>query len=127
MKTYYVFLACLYLLCGISTPSSAQKRHCGSGFNLEELKIQEPEIYDRLMEIERHTENFVNNPNTGISRLIKETVVIPVVVHILHNGEPVGTGHNLSDEQVESQIKVLNEDFRRLNRGLKAQTAILVI
>ncbi len=38
---------------------------------------------------------------------------IPVVVHIIHDGEPVGTGANISYEQVVSQIEVLNEDFRR--------------
>ena len=38
---------------------------------------------------------------------------IPVVVHVVHNGEPVGVGPNISSEQVKSQIAVLNEDFRR--------------
>jgi len=40
---------------------------------------------------------------------------IPVVVHIVHRGEAVGTGVNISNAQVLSQIKVLNADFRRLN------------
>lgn len=40
---------------------------------------------------------------------------IPVVVHIIHNGEPVGSAKNISDAQVLSQIKVLNNDFQRLN------------
>ncbi len=40
---------------------------------------------------------------------------IPVVVHIIHNGEPIGTGANISDAQITSQISVLNEDFRRTN------------
>ncbi|WMI68695.1 M43 family zinc metalloprotease [Mangrovimonas sp. YM274] len=39
---------------------------------------------------------------------------IPVVVHVIHNGEPIGTGANISDEQVLSQIQVLNEDYRRM-------------
>lgn len=39
---------------------------------------------------------------------------IPVIVHVIHNGEPVGTGANISYEQIVSQIEVLNEDFRRL-------------
>jgi Pregnancy-associated plasma protein-A/Secretion system C-terminal sorting domain len=39
---------------------------------------------------------------------------IPVVVHVLHNGEAVGVGANISDAQVLSQIQVLNEDFRRM-------------
>ena len=40
---------------------------------------------------------------------------IPVVVHVVHNGEPVGTGINISEEQILSQIDVLNNDFQRLN------------
>jgi Pregnancy-associated plasma protein-A/Secretion system C-terminal sorting domain len=39
---------------------------------------------------------------------------IPVVVHVLHNGEAVGIGPNISEAQVLSQIQVLNEDFRRM-------------
>ncbi len=38
---------------------------------------------------------------------------IPVVVHIIHRGEAIGTGSNLSDERILSQIRVLNEDFGR--------------
>lgn len=39
---------------------------------------------------------------------------IPVVVHVLHNGDPVGTDENISDAQILSQIQVMNEDFRKL-------------
>lgn len=45
----------------------------------------------------------------------QSTYKIPVVVHILHNGEPVGSGTNIPDAQVISQIRVLNEDYQRLN------------
>ena len=38
---------------------------------------------------------------------------IPAVVHVIHNGESVGTGSNISYDQILSQIEVLNEDFRR--------------
>lgn len=38
---------------------------------------------------------------------------IPVVVHVIHFGEAIGEGANISFEQIESQIEVLNEDFRR--------------
>jgi len=40
---------------------------------------------------------------------------IPVVVHIIHNGTAVGTGDNLSNSQIQTQIDVLNKDFRKLN------------
>jgi hypothetical protein len=45
----------------------------------------------------------------------RPVIDIPVVVHVIHNGEPIGVGTNISDEQIYSQIDVLNEDFRRLN------------
>lgn len=40
-------------------------------------------------------------------------ITIPVVVHVIHNGDAVGTDENLFAEQINSQIRVLNEDFRR--------------
>lgn len=43
-----------------------------------------------------------------------QLLTIPIIVHVVHNGEQVGTGTNLSQAQVKAQIEVLNEDFRRL-------------
>ena len=49
------------------------------------------------------------------NKLLKATVVtIPVVVHVVHNGDALGTYENISDAQVMSQIEVLNQDFRRM-------------
>ena len=39
---------------------------------------------------------------------------IPVVIHIIHNGDAIGTGENITDAQALSQIQVMNEDYRRL-------------
>lgn len=39
---------------------------------------------------------------------------IPVVVHVIHNGDAIGSGENIRDEQVLSQITVLNQDYRRM-------------
>lgn len=36
---------------------------------------------------------------------------IPVIVHILHTGQPVGTYPNIDSNRVKAQIRVLNEDF----------------
>ena len=53
--------------------------------------------------------------NKGASKVLKTNAVItiPVVVHVIHNGDIIGTDENINDEQVLSQIRVLNEDFRR--------------
>ena len=41
-------------------------------------------------------------------------ITIPVVVHVIHNGDALGASENINNEQVLSQIRVLNEDFRRM-------------
>ncbi|MEQ6121249.1 choice-of-anchor J domain-containing protein [Reichenbachiella sp. MALMAid0571] len=64
-------------------------------------------IYKRISE--KRISNFFINEND-------ETIyTIPVVVHIIHQGEALGTRSNIPDEQITSQIETLNEDFRRLN------------
>ncbi len=40
---------------------------------------------------------------------------IPVVVHVIHSGETVCEGFNLSVERILSQIEVLNQDYSRTN------------
>lgn len=42
-----------------------------------------------------------------------EVITIPVVVHVIHSGQAIGVGRNISDAQVMSQITVLNQDYRR--------------
>lgn len=41
-------------------------------------------------------------------------ITIPVVVHVVHNGQNLGVAPNIVDEQVISQITVMNNDYRRL-------------
>lgn len=54
-------------------------------------------------------ENAKNNKsqNGGI-------VTIPVVVHVIHSGQAYGVAPNITDTQVQSQITVMNNDFRKL-------------
>jgi plastocyanin/PDZ domain-containing secreted protein len=46
------------------------------------------------------------------SRTLSSVYNIPVVVHVLHLGEPVGTGTNISDAQIQSAITNLNDVYR---------------
>lgn len=40
-------------------------------------------------------------------------IIIPVVVHVIHSGQAYGVGENITDEQVQSQINVMNNDYRK--------------
>ena len=52
--------------------------------------------------------------NQMVSSQSGSIITIPVVVHVIHNGDAYGTGENITDEQVESQITVMTQDFRRM-------------
>lgn len=41
-------------------------------------------------------------------------IYIPVEVHVIHNGDAYGINENITDEQVQSQITVMNQDYRKL-------------
>lgn len=41
-------------------------------------------------------------------------ITIPVVVHIVHDNKAYGVAENITDEQIFSQITVLNQDFRKM-------------
>ncbi|CAM4358123.1 T9SS type A sorting domain-containing protein [Flavobacterium terrigena] len=60
-------------------------------------------------EIEKQKADRIKN-NKSVTAVYN----IPVVIHIVHNGDCVGTGENITDAQAISQLTVMNNDFRRL-------------
>ena len=53
----------------------------------------------------------------------QEVITIPVIVHVVHNGQAVGSGPNISRAKVQSQIDALNEDYRRSGAGFNNHPA----
>jgi hypothetical protein len=41
-------------------------------------------------------------------------ITIPVVVHVIYNGQAIGVAPNITDAQIQSQITTLNQDFRKM-------------
>ena len=53
--------------------------------------------------------------SSGSQRPNGAILEIPLVVHVLHLGEPVGTGSNISDQQILDAIRGSNERWRKIN------------
>ncbi len=99
------------LIIGVSlliNNTMAQK--CGSSLNIQLIQMENPELYNKLLQIENHTKTFIENKSLK-STTTTNILRIPVVVHVLYNT----SSQNISDAQIISQIEVLNEDFRRQN------------
>ena len=54
---------------------------------------------------------------------IAGVITIPVVVHVIHSGQPVGVAPNITDSQVLSQITAMNNDYRRMAGTRGANTS----
>lgn len=111
----YIFL--LILLTSFLSPSLAQEK-CGAPALEEKYRAlfgeskQEFESWLSEKQLERTIRRL---QPAGDTRIASTVYTIPVVVHVLHQGEEYGVGSNIPDEQIFSQIESLNEDFRRLN------------
>ena len=100
------FTIALLLTMVLGSFLQAQVRNCGTMEYLEYQQQQEPNRSLKMMEIERHTNDYLE----GHER-VDGVITIPVVVHVVWNT----AAENISDAQIQSQIDILNEDFRRLN------------
>lgn len=59
--------------------------------------------FNGLVQKQRETQSTDRSATTSYT--------IPVIVHVIHSGEPTGTYPNISREQILSQIDILNADF----------------
>ena len=56
--------------------------------------------------------------NLASERIQQTNYVIPVIVHIIHNGDDVGSNENLLASRIQSQIDNLNLDFAGTNSDI---------
>lgn len=106
----------LVLFCILTISVFAQHKH-------EPCATMEQDSISRLRFPERGTlDDFEYDVFLKIQEIQKRqasgrtqgtVITIPIIVHVVHNGEAIGSGTNISQAQVQSQIEVLNEDFRK--------------
>ncbi|MBI2440584.1 MAG: VCBS repeat-containing protein [Lentisphaerae bacterium] len=89
--------------------SSSLPERCGTMPYLEFQLSQDPEMARRREVLEEHVRRF--KARQIARELAPEVITIPVVVHVVYNTST----QNITDAQIQSQITVLNLDFRRLN------------
>jgi len=100
---FYIFLFLFF-----STPGKSQKK-CGTENKRFEALARNPGLIKERQIIEAFTKNWIEKDDAAKSG---QTVVkIPVVVHVVWRTPD----QNISDEQIKSQIDILNKDFRKLN------------
>lgn len=100
-----------------TTLSGLVRQRCGTVEYEQALQQRNPRRLQRINNLNRLIEEAERNGT--MARVAADTTVyrIPVVVHVVHDNASLFVGGannpNISDEQIQSQIPVLNEDYRR--------------
>ncbi|GIV32786.1 MAG: hypothetical protein KatS3mg031_0321 [Chitinophagales bacterium] len=96
------------LLLFISLAASPQPSYrCGTDEVMRRLYADYPQLEDDYKLLFENNKKFVQDRNGNRTMVY----TIPIVFHVLHEYGP----ENISDEQIFDQVRILNEDFRKLN------------
>jgi Pregnancy-associated plasma protein-A/Secretion system C-terminal sorting domain len=96
MKILYIFLISIFINLGLITAQNCDYHY------LPDFKI------------EQYTEGYVSKYIKS-HLATRQVIKIPVVVHIVWKNDE----ENITDAQIQSQLDVLNKDFRKLNTDFK--------
>lgn len=104
----FILMVAILLSC-TKVNSVAQHNKCGT-MHLREIRLAQDPLLRRQIELsERQTQQRIAQLSNARSQ--QDIIKIPVVVHVLWNKPE----ENISLEQIQSQIDVLNKDFRKKN------------
>lgn len=84
---------------------------CGAGLLQRYQQQHDPAFNQRMRETETATQQRLHSARGAKAAAVIYT--IPVVVHVIHNGETVGTGNNPTDAAIQAMITGLNNAFRK--------------
>ncbi len=109
---------CLLLLIGIpffsfSQIQIAKAKRCGTDEVLKNFRKLHPNA-----ETDAQFETWLTSKKLAMRESGTQSVVtLPVVFHIIHSGEVVGSGTNISQALIHQQILQLNKDFANLSNS----------
>ncbi|TPN87663.1 zinc metalloprotease [Aquimarina algicola] len=134
-KTYQTLLALVIIIAFLSCTNSKKRnqqdqnntdqqeetqptsqepiKRCNTMEVLEKHLAKRPDLRSKMDNIEKHCEAFIEMRKSGRINVL-DTINIPTVVHIIYNNDK----ENISEEQIQSQIDVLNEDFNKKNTDI---------
>ncbi len=81
---------------------------CGSAA-IHNLMMNDPQYAARMQDFEQYVQEIANSTTPKTAAQYR----IPVVVHVLHKGEAVGVGTNVSEQKIRDAIKDLNDRYRK--------------
>jgi len=114
MKKFLFFPIALILYFG---NINAQQLQCGTTEKMQAQLAENPQLAVVRQDIEELTQRWIEEHADDAQRAI---ITIPVVVHVVYKT----AAQNISDAQIQSQIDVLNEDYRKQNADVSGVPSV---
>jgi len=111
---YRIISSVIFLVLVSFSVTAQQQEKCGT-MRMDSIRRAQHPNAPSLQDFENWLQDEIEQYKQKSATAKQQVITIPVVVHVVHDGDPVGQNENLSQAQVNSQIEILNEDFRRLN------------
>ena len=86
-------------LFGMTIHAQQESQSCGTALPND---IWEKAFQELILDYKKHQ---ISQKQSSTS------YTIPIIFHVIHSGQPIGTFPNISQGQINSQITVLNQDF----------------
>lgn len=102
-----------------NTLYAQQNRQCGTTEYMQRQMAADPSLAQRIAEDEEAIQKYIAS-NSNNSNKVNAVITIPVVVHVVYKNAI----ENISDAQIQSQIAVLNKDYRKLNSDIANVPAV---
>ena len=115
-----------FLLTGIMGISSlfAQTSPCAVDAMVREYLQTNPQAVQRFLQTRQEILAMRDQLELEEENRSEAIFYVPVVFHVIHSGQAVGVGANLSETQLLSQLEALNRDFRKRNADTLLAPAI---
>lgn len=98
------------VFCLLNNTTAQQINRCATDEKVTQHLLQNPAAAENFFKLLENARELKEEREAGL-RGGEPLRIIPVVFHVIHQGG----SENISKEQIEDQIRVLNEDFTRTN------------
>lgn len=114
MKLFLLLLTCYWctIISAVAQPDSITGPTCGFGLLQQYQRQHDPLYAQRMRQGEAAIQQRLHS-GRGAKVSATTSYIVPVVVHVIHNGEAVGTTNNPSDATIQAMLTNLNNAFQK--------------
>jgi len=106
----YMLISCFAVVTLLPNIAIAQQEPACANEVFQNLLFKDSTFMSAFNDVNKAMAENKNNQRITAGNILE----IPIVIHVLNLGEPVGTGTNISDDQILEAIRGANERWRKI-------------